>query len=218
MLIRATVPSDVELLEIPAGTRVVRVHALGGSHPLGWRAMRTWGPTKSRFDHHFPPPHPQQRAIAYLAYGGRAAFTTAIAEYFQDESGAGVGPLDVIFNDPTTTVFETAADLVLLDLSSGWMTRAGGNQAICAGQRDKSREWARAIYAAYGRRGRTSQIAGLAYPSSVWGPGSCIALWETGRVAFPRSPVVTRSLADPAFERAVAKAARDLGSYVVAHP
>lgn len=179
--------------------------------------MRSWGPTKSRFDHHAPPPHSQRRAIAYLAYGG-TALTTAIAEYFQDESGAGVGPIDPTFNHPTATMFDTAVDLVLLDLASGWMTRAGGNQAVCAGPRDKSREWARAIHAAFGRMGRASLITGLAYPSSVWGPGRCIALWETGRPAFPASPVATRSLVDPAFVPTVAKAARDLGSYIVADP
>lgn len=87
--------------------------------------MRSWGPTKSRFDHHAPPPHARRRAIAYLAYGG-TPLTTAIAAYFQDESGAGVGPLDVVLNGPTATVFETVTDLVLLDLASEWMTRAGG--------------------------------------------------------------------------------------------
>lgn len=122
------------------------------------------------------------------------------------------------FNRPTATMFETLSDLVLLDLSSGWVTRAGGNQSICTGQRDRSRAWACVIYTAYGRKGRAPQMVGLAYPSSVWGPGRCIALWETGRAAFPSRPAVTRALADPAFEPAVAKASRDLGSYVVADP
>ncbi len=157
----------------------------------------------------------QRRAIAYVAFGGKAALTTAIAECFQDETGAGVGPIDVIFDRPTATMFETAIDLVVLDLASGWMTRAGGNQAICAGPRDKSRVWARAIYATYGKKGGTPHLAGLAYPSSVRGPGRCIALWETGKAAFPLRPTVTRALADPAFERALAKAALDLGSYVI---
>lgn len=35
-------------------------------------------------------------------------------------------PLDVVLNGPTATVFETVTDLVLLDLASEWMTRAGG--------------------------------------------------------------------------------------------
>lgn len=202
---------------LAAGTRVVRVHPLGGAHPLRWDEMRSWGPTKSRFDHHTLPSRSQQRAIAYLAHGSGAALTTAIAEYFQDESGAGVGPIDTTFDHPTATMFETAADLVLLDLASGWVTRAGGNQAVCAGPRSNSRAWARAIYAAYGAKGRAPRLVGLAYPSSVWGPGRCIALWETGSAAFPSGPTATRSLADPAFETAVAKAALDLGSYVLAH-
>lgn len=178
--------------------------------------MRSWGPTRSRFDHHTLPARTQRREIAYLAYGGKTALTTAIAEYFQAETGAGIRPIDATLDHPTATMFETAVDLVLLDLASGWVTRAGGNQAICAGPRSKSREWARAIYAVYGRKGRAPHLVGLAYPSSVWGPGRCIALWETGKAAFPSAPSVTRSLADPAFEPAVAKAALDLGSFVVA--
>lgn len=74
-----------------------------------------------------PAPHSQQRAISYLA-SADCAFTTAIAEYVRDESGAGVGPIDATFDHPTVTMFGIMADLVvLLDLLSGWVTRAGGN-------------------------------------------------------------------------------------------
>jgi hypothetical protein len=182
---------------------------MGGSYPTRWNQLRSFGPTKSRFDQHTLPARNQRRSIAYLT-SGDDAFTTAIAEYFQDESGAGVGPIDVNLDQPTASMWLTATPLLLLDLASGWMTRAGGNQAICSGPRSVSREWARAIYATYGKKGRTPFIVGLAYRSSIWGPGTCLCLWETGQGAFPDAPAATRALADPVMARAVAKAADTL--------
>ena len=136
------------------------------------------GPNKSRFDHHTPPHRAQRRAIAYLAWGPDA-FTTALAEYFQDDSGAGVGPFDLVTSRPAITLFRLATEVVLLDLSGPWTTRAGGNQAICNGPRWRSRQWARAVYAAFGNPGTAHAVEGLAYRSSVWGPGHCAVLWQT---------------------------------------
>jgi len=214
--IRGTLPEDADLLELAAGTRLVRVHSQGGPHPLRWNELRYWGPTNSRFDHHTPPPGTQHRAIAYLAHGD-SAFPTALGEYFQDGTGAGVGPIDTR-NQVTVTVFDSAADLVLLDLASGWTTRAGGNQAICSGPRRRSREWARAIYDAHGSTGGSGSplIVGLAYPSSVWGPGRCVAVWESARHVLTGATLrETRLLSDPAMAPAVETAALALGTYVV---
>ena len=211
--VRATVPRPDELAVLPAGTLVVRVHSLGGPHPSAWDAMRDWGPTKSRFDHHPPPPRAQRRAIAYLAWG-TDAFTTALAEYFQDDSGAGVGPFDLVTSHPAITLLELATEVVLLDLSGPWTTRAGGNQAVGNGRRWRSRQWARAVYAAFGNPGTAHAAEGLAYRSSVWGPGHCAALWQTARSAFPPAPLATRLLDDPGARPALAKAAEKLGSYI----
>jgi hypothetical protein len=171
---------------------------------LAWNELRAFGPTKSRFDHHTLPRriHPT-RAIAYLATGP-AAFTTAIAEYFQDDSG-GVGPIDRHRHRPAIGIFELARPVTLLDLDSGWVTRAGGNQAIRTGVRARSREWARAIY-------RHHPVDGLLYRSSVWGPGRCVAVWERSRAAFPPAPTSTRTLDDPHLAAAVASAAVELGA------
>ena len=89
------------------------------------------------------------------------------------------------------TTFDLAADLALLDLESGWVTRAGGNQAFTSGLRSRSSEWARAIY-------RHVQVHGLSYGSSVWAPGLCVALWERAAPSFPLSPLASRLLDDPA--------------------
>lgn len=206
--VEATVVRTGDVTTIVAGTHLVRVHAHGGPHPMAWDEFRSYGPTTSRFDHQTVPrrDHPT-RAIAYLAHGP-TRFVCGLGEYFQDASG-GVGPIDGAHREPVITQIEVSRDLRLLDLGSGWVTRAGGNQAIISGLRSRSRAWARAIYATH------TDIDGLAYDSSVWGPGRCIALWERGRDAFPLAPVTSRLLADPGMSTAVANAALDLGTYVI---
>lgn len=205
--IRDASPLPGEITGLPIGTVLVRVHALGGQHPLGWDELRAFGPTTSR-DHHPPPRrvHPSRR-IAYATIGGEA-FTAALAEFFQDGAG-GVGPMDLVTRTPTMTAFELDAGLTLLDLDSGWVTRAGGNQAIRTGPRGVARDWARAIYRHHG------DLDGLAYSSSVWGPGRCVALWERAEHALPSAPVLTRALDDPHLHVAVAIAAEQLGTFPI---
>lgn len=170
--------------------------------------MRSYGPTSSRFDHHTLPRrvHPT-RSIAYLTFGP-TRFVAAIAEYFQDANG-GVGPIDRNNRQPAITQFELAADVKLLNLESGWVTRAGGNQAIASGRRSRAREWARAVYAEH------RDIQGLAFGSSVWGPGRCFALWDRGSSAIPSAPLTSRTLDDPVLDAALATAAVTLGTYLV---
>ena len=100
-------------------------------------------------------------------------------------------------------------DVDTLDLDGGWITRAGGNQAISSGRRGRARDWARAIYTGH------PEVGGVAFSSSVWGPGRCIALWDRGARAIPAAPLASRTLSDPALSVAVSNAADLLGSYVV---
>lgn len=175
---------------------------------MAWSELRAFGPTASRFDHHPLPrrEHPKRR-VAYAAIGPRA-FVAAIAEHFQ-RSGGGVGPLDLALRQPTATIFELAAPLVLLDLDSGWITRAGGNQAIRTGPRGVTRDWARAIHRHH------KDVHGLAYGSSVWGPGRCIVVWERAAAALPSAPLATRQLDDPGLRGAVVTVAAELGTFVL---
>lgn len=206
--IRDTVPTAEEIAVLPPGTTFVRVHPLGGTHPTGWNELRSFGPTKSRFDHQPLPRrnHPTRR-IAYLTTGPNA-FVAALAEYFQDDGG-GVSPFDLALRLPTITLFETASELTLLDLDGGWVTRAGGNQAIRTGPRCVRRDWARAIYRHH------SNLHGIAFGSSVRGPGRCVAVWERAAAVFPATPTATRRLDDPAIAPAVMNAALTLGTYVL---
>jgi len=206
--VRDTVPTSAELTVLAAGTTLVRVHPLGGAHPTAWNELRAFGPTKSRFDHQPLPRrnHPTRR-IAYVTTGANA-FVAALAEYFQDDAG-GVGPFDLGLRLPTVTLFETASALTLLDLDGGWVTRAGGNQAIRSGPRGVCRDWARAIYRHH------TNVHGLTFGSSMWGPGRCVAMWERATPAFPAAPTATRRLDDPAIALAVMNAALTLGTYVL---
>lgn len=206
--IRDTVIDAADLVVLPAGTRLVRVHLLSGPHPVTWNRFRSWGPTSSRFDHHPLPvaEHPPTR-VAYLAFGDDA-FTTALAEFFQDADG-GVGPLDLTHRRPAVALIDTVAELRLLNLDSGWVTRAGGNQAIRTGPRSASRAWARMIHRHH------TDLHGLAYGSSVWVPGRCAALWEGAEGALGSAPVAHRTLDDPVLASPVGTAVAQLGTFVL---
>jgi hypothetical protein len=122
-----------------------------------------------------------------------------------------MGPIDRIRNAPTFTRFDLDADLRLLDLNGGWITRAGGNQAIRTGSRNVAQRWSRAIYEAYAK---SHDLHGLRYDSSIWGPGQCILLWERAEVALPDFPVVSIPLGDARLDVAIASAARQLGTVI----
>ncbi len=201
--VAATTIRDDDVLVLPRGQLVVRVHPLGGSHPRAWDELRGWGPTRARFDHHTLPArdHPTRR-IMYLSWGADA-LTGALAEAFQD--GARAAGIDRGRDRMNLTAFALADALPLLDLDGGWLTRAGGNQAVLTGPRGTARMWARAIY-----RHHTG-VAGLAYRSSVWGPGRCVALWDRGAHVVPSAPAATAPLVDPGLRSALAAAADTLG-------
>lgn len=206
--IRDTIPGPDEVQVLPAGTTLVRVHPLGGTYPTAWNEFRAFGPTKSRFDHQPPPRrnHPTRR-ISYLTTGPEA-FVAALAEWFQDDGG-GVGPFDLALRSPAVTILVTTSQLTLLDLNGGWVTRAGGNQAIRTGPRGVCRDWSRTIYR------HRQHLHGLAFGSAVWGPGRCLALWERASSVFPAAPTATRQLADPGMKPVIMNAAQRLGTYIL---
>lgn len=204
--IRDTPVTAEDRVVVPAGGTLVRVHCLAGERPIAWDGFREHGPTASRFDHHVAPPGPQDRAVVYATYGDDA-FVAALGELFQQ--GDRAGPIDRTRCRAAVTTFACARTVVLLDLRSGWVTRAGGNQAITSGPRERARRWARAIHEAHG------DLDGLAWPSSVRGPGRCAALWERARDAFPPAPLASRTLDDPMLAAVVADAAVRLGAHTV---
>ena len=98
-----------------------------------------------------------------------------------------------------------AVPVVLLDLSSTWTTRAGGNQALCCGDRVVARQWARTIHR------QLSDIHGLTWASSVVGGGRCVALSERAQRLLPVRPELFRPLDDPALHAALSRSAIRIG-------
>lgn len=192
------IPAD--LTTLPTGTELWRIYARGGPHPTLWNTFRSYGPTLSRFDHHFEPPRMQDRAILYCA----AAGPTCLAEVFQDTR-----TVDRSAHDAWIVAFELAEPLVLLELGGSWPTRAGASQAISSGQRSRAQRWARNIYEAY------PSVHGVRYPSSMNGGAPCAAVWERGIASLPSAPVFHRSLLDPALLTPLRNAAADLGYGIV---
>ncbi len=186
-----------DLVTLPAGTELWRVYFRGGARAAAWHTWRTYGPVRgSRFDHHLPPPRAQERGILYAAARG----PTCVAEVFQQTR-----LIDRTTRDPWLAGFATAADLLLLDLTGLWPTRAGASMAIGSGPRPRAQHWSRAIYAAYPR------VHGLLYCSSMHGNAPAVALYERARPALPTTPFFHQPLAAPALLLPLQHAALALG-------
>ncbi len=182
---------------LPVGTLLWRLYFRGGSHPTRWDEFRSYGPVRtSRFDAHVPPPREQARAILYAAAHG----PTCVAEVFQDTR-----VVDRYRRDPWLVGFETAEELVLLDLTGTWPTIAGASMAISSGPRPRAQRWSRTIYDAY------PQVQGLWYTSSMHANMPAAALYERAMGAMPDAPVFHRPLADPALLGPLRMIAIDVG-------
>lgn len=215
-------PHDHELVAAEEAV-LWRVFRAAGRHPQQWDGWRLYGPVgRARFDPH--PDPPQERpgyGVCYLAadFEGRHgpdAVAAALAEAFQPpEPPPGKpqppGVIDRHAAEPWLAALRITERMRLLDLSSHWTVRAGGNQAITSGPRRDARAWARAIFS------QLPDIDGLAYRPSTGGPCTAVALWQRHR-SRPRLPaqcLFARALADPAIKDLVYGLAGRLGYLVV---
>jgi hypothetical protein len=177
-----------ELRTLPAGTELWRIYKRGGRHPVLWNTFRAYGPLRTaRFDHHLPDKDglsfPQDRKILYAA----SEIATCLAEFFQ-----GTRTVSREAEEPWLAGFQLRLDVVLLDLTGVWPTRAGASMAINSGPRPRSRLWSQAVYEAY------PEAQGLYYASSMHANRPAAALYERARPALPFSPIFNRPLSDPA--------------------
>lgn len=175
-----------------------RVYRAGGRNASSWRAFRSFGPIANcRFDHHPPPPgdHPGY-AVLYAALDAKTAVAEAFAERRTVHTSA---------ERPYIAAFRCTSDLRLLDLGSDWPTRAGGSQLISSGPRASARAWSRAIHEEF------ADLDGLAYPSSMSGHSSNIALYQRAEPAFPSSPEANLPLDHPALRADLIRWADELG-------
>jgi len=182
--------------ETADGSVLARIFRAGGAHPAEWFEFREFGPLDTRFDPHPEPTgaHPGSGVMYTVleehgpgAESGsdlESALAACLLEVFQQHRiirrGAG---------SPTLAVFETVRPLRLLDLSdSDWIAVAGGNAAIASGERERSREWARAIRASY------PDLDGVLASSSIVPSARVAALWEPAADALPRHPLALLEL------------------------
>ncbi len=132
------------------------------------------------------------------------ALACAVAETFQ-----ATRLVDTMTRDPWIVWWKPSRPIHLLDLGSAWLTRAGGNQALCSGDRRRSQTWGRSIHAA--AKQWSNSIDGLSWPSSVLGPGRNAVLTEAAADAIPYRPDVLRPLHDPGLALALQRAAWSIG-------
>jgi RES domain len=156
----------------------------------------------SRWDHHLSSadgnPQTQARGIYYAAADAK----TCLAEVFQVTRR-----IDRVFQAPWLVVFETSAQLKLLDLTGDFATRMGASMAIHSGNRSRARGWARDLYEAY------PEIQGILYSAAMHGGRPAMAFNERAPQGnlFPAHPLFNRGLADDAMLDSLEVAAADLG-------
>jgi hypothetical protein len=181
---------------VAAGTVLWRLYFQGGRHPTRWHDFRCFGPTGGRFDHHDPPPQLQNRGILYAAQSG----PVCVAEVYQQTR-----TINRRRRNPWLAAFALARDVLLLDMSSGWPTRATASQAINSGSRVRARRWSRQIYQAF------PNIEGIYYPSSMYMNALAVAFYERATNAIPTAPVFHRALNDPALLTSLQNVAATVG-------
>jgi hypothetical protein len=188
--------SDVRILS--PGTLCWRVYRTAGPHPATWSELRTFGPTATgRFDHQEPPPHDDPaRGILYAARDAIAA----LAEAFQDTR-----TIDRRRQEPWLVAFELQVEVIALDLTRLWPTRAGASQAISTGRRATAQAWSRSIYRDY------RNVGALLYRSSMAGRSVNLALYERAGTALPQRPTLHVPLTHPGLALPLARAASKLG-------
>ena len=187
------------LVRLSAGTMLWRIFGRAGAHASGWSSFRSFGPVDARFDHHLPPPREQVRAIYYAAREP----ATCVAEIFQAER-----LIERFVDAPWLVGLSIVRDVLLLDLTGRWPTRAGASMAIHSGPRAVARAWSRAIYEAF------PEVQGLLYCSSMDGNRHAVALYERARKAMPPRPELHRALSDPDLLPFLGDAARAFGYQV----
>jgi hypothetical protein len=180
------IPRDV--VALPAGSLIWRAHFGGGDYSTRWNEFRFFGPSQAgRFDHHFlnavGQACKQTRGILYAATHP----TTCLAEVFQR-----MRIINRLRRLPMLVGFRTDADLLLLDLTRDYPTRAGASMSLSSGPRGAARAWSQQFYECH------TDVHGLWYPSSMHRNSPAIALYEHAEQtrALPPRPVFHRELAD----------------------
>lgn len=191
--------ADDHVATLPAGTRVMRAHDVGGRHPRQAHEPRWFGPLagKGRFDHHPagpPADHEPNHGVVYAAIvdpgdrteEGVTALDLVCSELVQD------GHVLVVTPGLTLSVLALTKPLELLDLTSSWArtTRAGIH--LSSAPHVDTQPWARAI------RHSCPDLHGVWYSPATGGPGRALTLNETAVPALATTLTFQRAFGDRA--------------------
>ncbi len=196
---------EPEVWTLERGTRLHRIYSRGGDHPTIWKAFRSFGPLRSRFDHHVADLSGkavlQENAILYAALDLPSAF----AEVFQDGR-----QIDRARRTPWLASFDIGAPLQLLDLCGTFPLRAGASMKLMCDSVLTAQRWSRAFHESY------KEIDGILYPSSLTGR-PCTALYERAERTLADTSTLRlhRALADEALHGALVVAAETIGYSIV---
>ncbi len=182
-----------DIVTLPGGMVLWRIHPSLGPHPQPWDRLRFYGPTASRFDPHPPPPRVHiNYAVSYTAPGPYTPF----AEVYQRAR-----TINVTAGGPYLTAWRITRPLRLLDLTGVWPTANGASHALNTGRHDYCRAWAHAIH------DHPARVDGLWHTSAITG-SPAVALFTPAGDSFPPTPEFSRALADPAMRPLILAAAR----------
>lgn len=173
-----------------------RIHFTRSKHVVPWNRLRTWGPVPgSRWEPHpLPPGDAAPLGAAYLGEDVQ----TCLAEVFQLTRF-----VDVDRDAPYVTAFRSTRDLVLADITGGWLLAAGGSSQVAFGEKERTRSWARAIHEAW------PDIDGVCSLSTRDSSRKVVTLWAED--PFPHDPEFSQPLNSPAILPDIVAATAKIG-------
>lgn len=193
------------------GTLLGRIYPAAGAHPTSWDTFRAVGPTTARFDHHRGgiPSLDAERGILYAVPAVRTPRRMPVLRTCLSECFAERGLVEPARDQAYFVLFRLVRPVRLLDvIDSTWITRAGGNAAICSGPRERARQWSRAIYDHYTG---ADAVDGIFYGCASIPDARAVALYERARDGLPARAAQHRPLDDPVLRAELEVYADELG-------
>jgi RES domain-containing protein len=111
--------------------------------------------------------------------------------------------VDVDYEDPYLTGFETAGDFRVADLTGRWLIKAGASAAAAWNEKARTRARAGAIHESW------PDLDGIIAPSALVGGSRVVVLWTDE--AMPAAPSFSAPLDSPALAQDISRAAAGIG-------
>ena len=202
-------------LTVPAGSRVVRIHAHAGRYWQPWWEFRRAAiPNPGRFDAFDAP---DVDGVSYFAIAGSdeerarvavgetSAVATCLAEVVQEKR-----VLDRL-DERSLLIACLTRPLTLLDVSSDWVTGARAGTHVATAPKQRTSQWEASI------AHRWPDLHGITWISAVRPPGRALVLWSprASDELAAAEPQLHRALDDPYISPVLAWAADATGATLV---